>query len=279
MARDTAAMLSGTAWLLALWLGALPALAADSSATERLMRVADCIRDAGDLKGAPREAFMNKCLGSDAGLVAGGKPRKAAPSAEPVLPAVPVAPVAAPVGDGLPPQERILGCATASKGMQGEARAAFLKACLAGHIQSPAIDAEQARRRAACASQAHGQASADEHEAFIAACMGSAGGAPPPVAGDVAKGGKPRDESESRRRAACNVMARDQQGAARQAFIDACIAARPAAARPAPVAAASTSLSTRERLVRSKRCADEVRARTVESGQVLAYVNACMARP
>ncbi len=268
-------MMSRAGTVLMLLASLLPAArAADSSATERLMRVADCIRDAGDLKGASREAFMNKCLGSEAALMASSKPKKTAPAAAPVLPAIPVTPVAPPMTDGLPPQERILGCASASKEMQGETRAAYLKDCLAGRIQSPAIDAEQAKRRGGCASQAANQASEGERQAFIAACMsngGSAATAPARVS----------DELEMRRRAACNVMARDQQGAVRQAFIDSCIATPAKPARGAPLASATQSaqLSTRERLVRSKRCADAARAEPIEGGQVAAYMNTCMAQP
>jgi hypothetical protein len=271
-------MKRGTALLLLLMLGAMSAPAvADKSATERLMRVADCIRDAGDLKGAPREAFMNKCLGSEAALMAPTVTRKAAPvraSQEPPAPASAVAPTPVPVpaSDGLPPQERILGCASASKDMQGDKRAAYLKDCLAGRIQEPAIDVELARRRAACAAQAARQASAGEHEAFIAACLrnggtGAAGAAPL------------RDEQESRRRAACHVMARDQQGAARKRFIDACLAARPALAGQAPVVQQRADLATREQLVRSKRCAEQARAEAVENGQLRDYMNTCMAPP
>jgi len=256
-----------------------PLSAADSSATERLMRVADCIRDAGDLKGAPREAFMNKCLGSDAGVVAASPVRKkTAAVIAPAAPAMSVPPVAPTAVDGLPPQERILGCATASKDMQGEARAAYLKECLAGRVQSPAIDAEQARRRAACASEARTQASVDERPAFIAACMGS-GASVAQGAAEAARLPATRDDSEPRRRAACNVMARDRQGAERKAFIEACIAARPTEASPVAVTRQVPPLSTEERLIRSKRCAEEARAKIAEGGEVMAYMNACMARP
>ncbi len=250
-------------------------VSADKSATERLMRVADCIRDAGELKGAPRETCMNKCLGSEAALMAASPGKKTAPQAA-VLPAIAVTPVSpsAPAADGLPPQERILGCAAASKDMQGDARAAYLKDCLAGRIQSPAIDTEQAKRRGGCASQAAKQASEGERQAFIAACMSNGGSA-------VTTPARVNDESEMRRRAACNVMARDQQGAARQAFIETCIAtpATPPTRAPPASSVKSAQLSTRERLVRSKRCADAVRAQSIEGGQVAAYMNTCMAQP
>lgn len=271
------AMTSRAAILLMLLACQLPAArAADSSATERLMRVADCIRDAGDLKGAPREAFMNKCLGSDAALMASSKPKKTAPAAAQVLPAIPVTPVAPPVSEGLPPQERILGCASESRGMQGEARAAYLKDCLAGRIQNAAIDSEQAKRRAACAVQARSQASEEERQAFIVACTNGAGGVSShaPVAGS-----KPHDETEARRRAACNVMARDQQGDARKVYIEQCIAAREVSASAVAAPVTMPARSAKERLVRSKACADEARAQALTGTEIMGFMNACMARP
>ena len=110
-----------------------PVLAADSSATERLMRVADCIRDAGDMKGAAREAFMTECQAAKDRAAGEGVRQKSAPVAAPV-----VAPAAV-QADGLPTQERILGCATASKGMQGKARSVYLKECLVGACKLPPL--------------------------------------------------------------------------------------------------------------------------------------------
>ena len=162
-----------------------PVLAADSSATERLMRVADCIRDAGDMKGAAREAFMTECQAAKDRAAGEGVRQKSAPVAAPV-----VAPAAV-QADGLPTQERILGCATASKGMQGKARSVYLKECLTAGVQTPAIDAPPVERRAAATPQ----------------------------------------------------------------------------------------LETSQRLVRSQRCADEARAKIGSGESVMAYMNACMARP
>ena len=162
-----------------------PVPAADSSATERLMRVAACIRDAGDMKGAAREAFMTECQAAKDRAAGEGVRQKSAPVAAPV-----VAPAAV-QADGLPTQERILGCATASKGMQGKARSVYLKECLAGGVQTPAIDAQPVERRAAATPQ----------------------------------------------------------------------------------------LETSQRLARSQRCADEARAKIGSGESVMAYMNACMARP
>lgn len=169
-------------FVLALWLCQVaPVLAADSSATERLMRVADCIRDAGDMKGTAREAFMTECQASRDRAAGEVVRQKSAPAA----------PLAAVQADGLPPQERILGCATASKGMQGKARSVYLKECLTAGVQTPAIDAPPAERRAAATAQ----------------------------------------------------------------------------------------LETSQRLARSQRCADEVRAKIGSGESVMTYMNACMARP
>ena len=174
------------ALVLALLLCRLaPVPAADGSATERLMRVAACIRDAGDMKGAAREAFMTECQAAKDRAAGDSVRQKSAPVA------APVAPRAAVQDYGLPPQERILGCATASKGMQGKARSVYLKECLAGGVQSPAIDAQQAKRRTAATPQ----------------------------------------------------------------------------------------LEPSERLARSQRCADEARAKIGSGEGVMAYMNACMARP
>ena len=166
-----------------------PVCAADSSATERLMRVADCIRDAGDMKGAGREAFMTQCQAAKDRAAGAGVRQHDVPAGGAA--AATVAPRAPPQADGLPPQERILGCAAASTDMQGNARSVFLKECLAGGVQSPVIDAPPARRHAA---------------------------ATPPL--------KPS-----------------------------------------------------ERLARSKRCADEARSKVASGEGVMAYMNACMARP
>ncbi len=205
------------------------------------MRVADCIRDAGDMKGARREAFMTECQAAKARAAGDSEPPQAAPRSAASL--APVAPVAPPVqADGLPPQERILSCATASKGMQGDARSAYLKQCLTGPVQSSGTGAT-------------------------------------PAAIDAATLAPPGDEAEPRRRAACNVMARDKQGAARKAFIEQCSAARPARASAATSIPATTQATTGERLAHSKRCADEARAKIAAGEQMLAYMNACMTKP
>jgi hypothetical protein len=195
------------------------------------------------------------------------------PAAPPLAAPAPAAPAAEPA-DGLPPQERILACATTSRSLSGEARAAYLKHCLAAHSDDAALDAERARHRAACAAQAATQPEA-ERQAFIASCAsGAIAVAPAAINQQLAPG--LREDSEPRRRAACNVRAQDRQGAARAAFIEQCTAARPAAAAPS-VANTTTQLSAKERLVRSQHCAEAARAKHTESGQVMAYMNACMA--
>ncbi|MBK8957641.1 MAG: hypothetical protein IPM80_04210 [Proteobacteria bacterium] len=263
--------------------------AADPTATERLMGMADCIRDAGDMKGAPREAFMTDCMARKARATAAVAP-PAAVAAEPVLPGQAVAPVApAPIApldpDALPPQERILACATASKGMQGEARQAYLRQCLKQDNAAPALVAERAQRRAGCASQARLQPP-EERVAFIDECMNGRG--PGAVRGSVAPGvinqatvPKLRDTGAARQRAACVVAARDQQGAARQAFIERCVAAHPglpqAAVAPAP--ATSASNPAQDRMLRNQVCTDQVRAQAMTGAKAMAFMNTCMARP
>ncbi len=260
---------------LALLLLSLPRVrAADSSPTERLMQVAACIREAGDMKGVKREAFMSECQAAKLHAADASVAQKSTPSASsgaPVTVAAP-APVVAMQADGLPPQERILGCATASKNMHGDQRVAYLKECLASRTQNPAIEPQEIKRRAACTSQAQSQPSA-ERQAFVQACMSDA------VPGVVTGQTVPvlRQDSEPRRRAACNVLAQDRQGAQRQAFIEQCTAVRPTADSSAPTAALPIQRSSKESLERSKRCADEARAKIGKDGQIMAYMNACLA--
>lgn len=276
------------ALLLACLAGAaLPLHAADPTATERLMAMAACIHDAGDMKGAPRETFMKDCMARKARTTLAAP---AASAAEPVLPGQPVAPVAPPKPDALPPQERILACATASKAMQGEVRAAYLKQCLRQDQAAPALVAARQQHRADCAGQARLQPE-EERRAFLTACMSDAAPSAVPAMpqGVVAPGvinqatvPVLRDDGAARQRAACVVGARDLQGSARKVFIERCIAthAQPqqAAVAPAPVNG-QPRLDAQARLTRSKACADEARGQALVGEQIMAFMNACMARP
>ena len=264
--------------LALLLLGLTDGWAAEDSPTARLTRVADCIREADELKGARRETFMNECLASKARAAGVAAPKTSLPAAAVVAPpAAPLVMSAPAQSDGLPPQERILGCASGSKAMQGEARTRYLKQCLSGRLPEPPLVASSAHRQSACAAQAKGQ-SADEHQAFMTACLAqrgtrvSAGATSQPAAVVV-------DAAEPRRRAACNVSAGDKQGEARKGYIEQCIATVPSASTAATPVPNAGRVTTEERLLHSKRCADEARARIGSGAAVMAYMNTCMARP
>ena len=252
------------AGLLLLALCLSPAQAIDNSATARLTRLADCIGEAGDRKGAPREAFMNECLAAQARAAGDtGAPQMLAPA------------VAAPTPSmGLPPQERILGCATASKNMHGEQRTQYLKDCLAGRTLTPNTATKLAQRKSACIAQAKRQPG-DERLAFLDACLAASNG---PASAAVNSSPMPAapHNSEPRRRAACNVMAGDKHGQERKAFIEQCSVSKPTAATVVAPLASPEALSGQARLVRSKRCADEARAKVATSESVMAYMNACL---
>lgn len=261
--------------------------AAEPGATERLMAMADCIRDAGDMKGAPREAFMKDCLARKARALAA---TPAAPKADKVLPGRPVKPVPAPAqvavpvprGDGLPPQERILACATASRGMQGEARAAYLRQCLGQDGAVPALVGERGQRHADCASQT-ATLPAEERQAFMLTCIQGLGApAAAPLGARSMNRSAPLDNGEGRRRAGCVVAARDMQGAVRKAFIERCLAAgaRSEAAPVAPpVAADGAQGNAGARLLRVRDCAQEVGRKGLTGAEVRSFMNTCMARP
>ena len=209
-----------------------PAQAFDNSATARLTRLADCIGEAGDRKGAPREAFMNACLAAKAR--AAGDPGTQQMLSPAVVAPAPIGIAGAP-STGLPPQERILGCAAASKNMLGEQRTQYLKDCLAG--RTPTLDAatKLAQRKSACVVQAKRQPG-DERLAFLDACLAASSGPALAVANAAPMPAVPRD-GEPRRRAACNVMAGDKHGDERKAFIERCTVSKPTTATVvAPVA-------------------------------------------
>ena len=224
--------------LLLLVLCLSPAQAVDNSATARLTRLADCIGEAGDRKGAPREAFMNACLAAKAR--AAGDPG----TQQMLAPAV-VAPAAVAIAGapsvGLPPQERILGCAAASKNMLGEQRTHYLKDCLAGRILTPDAASKQAQHKSTCVVQAKRQPG-DERLAFLDACLAASSGPALAVANAALVPTAPRD-GEPRRRAACNVMAIDKQGEERRAFIEQCTVSKPTAATVGAPVASPAALS------------------------------------
>ena len=219
--------------------------AADSSATTVLSHMADCIRQAGDMKGAKRDAFMNTCTNAKPAPAATKTDKATAvPAAAMVVPsAAPMAakPVAADSNAALPAQERILGCATATKGMKGEERRKVLKDCLAGKNNSDAPRATIAQHNSTCAVQAESQPAA-EREAFLKACL-----ADQPAA---------EKNDETRRLATCHVKAQDHSGAERKAFIKECLAGAPAVSH--------------ENL--TKRCTDE----TLASGEGTAHMTKCV---
>ena len=218
--------------LLLLALCLCPAQAVDNSATARLTRLADCIGEAGDRKGAPREAFMNACLAAKAR--AAGDPGTQQMLAPAVVAPAAVAITGAPSA-GLPPEERILGCAAASKNMVGEQRTHYLKDCLAGRILTPDAATKQAQHKSTCVVQAKRQPG-DERLAFLDACLAASRGPVLAVANAAPMPAVPRD-GKPRRRAACNVMAGDKHGDERKAFIERCAASSPVGATVvAPVA-------------------------------------------
>ena len=220
--------------------------AADSSATTMLSHMADCIHRAGDMKGAKRDAFMSICTSAKPIPAVTKADKTTAPTAVPIA----AKPVVADSNGSLPAQERILGCATATKGMKGEERSKVLKDCLAGNNQSPDPNAPIAQHESTCATQAKSQPAA-EREAFLKACLA-----------DQAAADK---RNETRRLAACNVKALDQNGAQRKAFIKACLAGTSAAASSAAPHAVSHENLT-------KRCADE----TLASGEGMAHMTNCV---
>ena len=228
--------------------------AADSSATTMLSHMADCIRRAGDMKGAKRDAFMSICTSAKPIPAVTKADKTTAPTAAAtaVPTAAPIAakPVVADSNAGLPAQERILGCATATQGMKGEERSKVLKDCLAGNNQSPDPNAPIAQHKSTCATQAKSQPAA-EREAFLKACLADQ------TAADKS--------NETRRLAACNVKALDQNGAQRKAFIKACLAGTSATASSAAPHAVSHENLT-------KRCADE----TLTSGEGMAHMTNCV---
>ena len=201
--------------LLALYL--LPAQAVDNSPTARLTRLADCIGEAGDMKGARRESFMNACLAA--------KARAAGDPGTQQLLAPEVAKPAA--STGLPSQERVLSCAAASKNMEGAQRTAYLKDCLAGRTPAPDGASKRAQRQSVCLAQAKHQP-AKKRLAFLDTCLAASGTAVPAATKNAPRSSTPQD-SQPRRRAACNVMAGDKQGKARETFIERCAAETPAA--------------------------------------------------
>ena len=203
--------------LIAICLGT--AHAVDNSPTARLTRLADCIGEAGDMRGARREAFMNTCLAAKAR--AAGDPGTGQLLAPEVTKAAP--------STGLPSQERVLRCATASKNMQGTQRTAYLKDCLAGRSSAPDAASKLAQRKATCLAQAQQQPD-KKRLAFLDTCLAANKGVAPAGANAVPLPAAPQD-SEPRRRAACNVMAGDKQGKAREAFIERCAALGPAASK------------------------------------------------
>lgn len=220
--------------------------AADSSATTMLSHMADCIHRAGDMKGAKRDAFMSICTSAKPIPAVTKADKTTAPTAVPIA----AKPVVADSNASLPAQERILGCATATKGMKGEERSKVLKDCLAGNNQSPDPNAPIAQHESTCATQAKSQPAA-EREAFLKACLA-----------DQAAADK---RNETRRLAACNVKALDQNGAQRKAFIKACLAGTSVTASSAAPHAVSHENLT-------KRCADE----TLASGEGMAHMTNCV---
>lgn len=201
--------------LLALYL--IPAQALDNSPTARLTRLADCIGDAGDMKGARRESFMTVCLVAKA-RAAGDPGTQQLLAPEVVKPAP---------RTGLPSQERVLTCAATSKNMKGAQRTAYLTDCLAGRSPAPDAATKLAQRKSACLAQAK-QQSDKKRLAFLDVCL-AASGAAAPAATDATPLSEVAQDNMPRRRAACNVMAGGQQGKARDAFIDRCAAVGPAA--------------------------------------------------
>jgi len=205
------------AGLLLVALCLVTAHAVDNSPTARLTRLADCIGEAGDMKGARREAFMNACLAAKAR--AAGDPGTGQLLAPEVAKATP--------STGLPSQERVLRCATASKNMEGAQRTAYLKDCLAGRSPAPDAASKLAQRKAACLAQAKQQPD-KKRLAFLDTCLAANKGAASADPNTAPLPAAPQG-SEPRRRAACNVMAGDKQGKARNAFIERCAALGPAA--------------------------------------------------
>lgn len=255
--------------------------AADATATERLMGMADCIRDAGDMKGAPREAFMKDCMARKARALAAtpaANASSAPPAAEKILPGMPVKPVAPPRGEALPAQERILACASASKDMQGQARAAYLRQCLGQDGAVPALVGERGQRRADCARQT-AALPIEERQSFMLTCIQAQGAPAAPAA--VAQARRPaEDDGAGRRRAACVVAARDMQGEVRKSFIERCLAApAPAAARVPATNSAAAQPNATARLLRARHCAEKVRGQGVTGVEVQNAMNACMAAP
>lgn len=242
--------------LVALFLQ--PAHAIDNSPTARLTRLADCIGDAGDMKGARRESFMNVCLAAKA-RAAGDPDTQQLLSPAVVMPAS---------STGLPAQERVLTCAAASRNMVGAQRTSYLKDCLAGRAPAPDAATKLAERKSACLAQAQGQPDTTRL-AFLDVCLAAAATAATPVAA------APTD-SEPRRRAACNVMAGARQGKARDGFIEHCAAAKPAAVKVAGPAARVDERSGAARLLLSKHCADEAHAKGVRGAGIAADINACL---
>ena len=220
--------------LLALYM--IPAQAVDDSPTARLTRLADCIGEAGDMKGAGRESFMNACLTAKA-RAAGD------PGTRQLL--APEAAKAAP-GTGLPSQERVLTCAAASKNMDGAPRTAYLKDCLAGHSPAPEVASKLAQRQSACLAQTK-QQPAKKRLAFLDACLAANGSAAPAQTKTASLPAAPQD-SGTRRRAACNVMAGDKQGRTRDAFIEQCASVWPAAMKTEAPAARSNRQTGSARL-------------------------------
>ena len=218
------------AGLLLLVLYQIPAQAVDNSPTARLTRLADCIGEAGDMKGARRESFMNACLAAKARAAGdpgtqqllGPEVAKSAPST------------------GLPSQERVLTCAAASKSMNGAPRTAYLKDCLAGRLPAPDAATKLAQRKSACLARA-GQQPDQTRLAFLDACLAASGGATPTVPASAPLPVAPQD-NQPRRRAACNVMAGDKQGKERDEFIERCAQARPAVVKVEDTAASAAGL-------------------------------------
>ncbi len=202
-----------SAALLLLALCHDPAQAVDNSPTARLTRLADCIGEAGDMKGARRESFMIACLAAKA-RAAGD------PGTQQLL--APEAPKAA-ANTGLPSQERVLTCAAASKHMDGAQRTAYLKDCLAGRTPVSAAPNKRAERQSACLAEAQ-RHPAKTRLAFVDTCLAASSSA---AVAETKSLPAAQERSDPRRRAACNVLAGDKQGKARDVFIEDCSAQGP----------------------------------------------------
>lgn len=207
------------AGLLLVALRLATAHAVDNSPTARLTRLADCIGEAGDMKGARREAFMNACLAAKAREA--GDPGTGQLLAPEVAKATP--------STGLPSQERVLRCAAVSKNMEGVQRTAYLKDCLAGRSPAPSAASKLAQRKAACLAQAKQQPD-KKRLAFLDTCLAANKGGTPADTNTAPLPAAPQG-SGPRRRAACNVTAGNKQGKARNAFIERCAALGPAASK------------------------------------------------